>query len=88
MAKYCKSFLEMTRFPDCIMRMVELAESHPSAAMVGAYQQSGRCVRWQGFPYPNPVMTGRELCRQIFFEGDPFIWIRLSDVALVSGRSC
>ena len=72
MAKYCKVVSgDDTIFPDCIMRMVELAESHATAGLVGSYQQSGRYVRWQGFPYPNPVMTGRELCRQIFLKGDP-----------------
>lgn len=70
-AKYCKVVSgDDTIFPDCLTRMVELAESHPSAGLVGSYQQSGRYVRWQGFPYPNPVITGRELCRRIFLEGD------------------
>lgn len=71
-AKYCKVVsADDAIFPDCLVRMVELAESHPSAVMVGSYQQSGRSVKWQGFPYPKAVLTGREICRQIFLVGDP-----------------
>jgi glycosyltransferase involved in cell wall biosynthesis len=58
-------------YPECIMRMVEVAEAHESAGFIGCYQQSGEYVRWQGFPYPRTVMTGREVCRQIFLGGDP-----------------
>ena len=71
-AKYCKVVsADDTIFPDCLTRMVALAESHPSAGMVGSYQQSGESVRWQGFPYPRVVLSGRELCREIFLNGDP-----------------
>jgi glycosyltransferase involved in cell wall biosynthesis len=71
-AKYCKVVsADDTVFPDCIGRMIELAESHPSAGLVGTYQQSGKIVKWQGFPFPNSVIPGRELCRQIFFSRDP-----------------
>lgn len=71
-ARYCKVVsADDTIFPDCVARMVELAEAHPSVGMVGSYQQSGRVIRWQGFPYPKPVIAGRELCRQILLGGDP-----------------
>ena len=71
-AKYCKvvsadDFL----FPDCITRLVECAETHSSAGIVGSYQLSGASVKWQGFDYPRSLLPGRELCRRIFLEGDP-----------------
>lgn len=71
-AKYCKVVsADDTIFPDCLKRMVELAEAHPSVSMVCAYMQSGKTVKCLGFPYPKAVMTGREICRRIFLVGDP-----------------
>jgi glycosyltransferase involved in cell wall biosynthesis len=71
-AKYCKvvsgdDFI----MPDCLRQMVELAEANPTVGIVGSYQQSGERVRWQGFPYPQSVFTGRELCRKIFLGNKP-----------------
>lgn len=68
-AKYCKvvsgdDFI----FPDCLRRMVELAEAKPSVGIVGSYQQSGMRVRWQGFRYPSAVMPGPEVCREVFLS--------------------
>src|ERR1051326_3671972 len=38
-AKYCKVVSpEDGLFPECLERMVEVAERHPSAAIVGSYQ--------------------------------------------------
>jgi glycosyltransferase involved in cell wall biosynthesis len=69
-AKYCKvvsadDFL----FPDCIKQMVKLAEANPSVGIVGSYQLSGDLVRWQGFRYPRAVLSGVEMCRQVFLGG-------------------
>ena len=71
-AKYCKvvsadDFL----FPECITRMVEVAEANPSVGIVGSYQLSGSYIRWQGFQYPRTVLPGLELCRQVFLGGQP-----------------
>jgi len=71
-AKYCKVVsADDIICPESIARLVEVAELHPSAGIIGSYQQSGKCVLWQGFPYPRAVMTGREICRQIFLSDDP-----------------
>ncbi len=71
-AKYCKvvsgdDFI----FRDCIERQVDLAERHPSVGLVGCYQLSGSVVRWQGFQYPQTVVRGRDLCREVFLRRDP-----------------
>jgi glycosyltransferase involved in cell wall biosynthesis len=71
-AKYCKivsadDFL----FPDYLSRTVELGEANPSVGIVGSYQLSGAYIKWQGFEYPGSVITGRDLCRRIFLDGDP-----------------
>jgi glycosyltransferase involved in cell wall biosynthesis len=70
-AKYCKvvsadDFL----FPECIMRMVEVAEANASVGFVGSYQLSGSYIKWQGFKYPRVVFSGSEVCRQCFLGGD------------------
>lgn len=70
-ARYCKvvsadDFL----FPECIARLVECAEANPAAGMIGSYQLSGTRIRWQGFCYPNAVISGVDLCRQMFLGGD------------------
>jgi glycosyltransferase involved in cell wall biosynthesis len=70
-AKYCKVVsADDVLFPDCIMRMVEVAEAHPSAGFVGCYQISGNHIRWQGFPYPKALLNGPDLCRQMFRNKD------------------
>jgi glycosyltransferase involved in cell wall biosynthesis len=71
-AKYCKVVsADDFIFPECLMRMVELAERNPSVGIIGSYQLSGDWVRWQGFKYPRAVLSGRELCREIFLGGNP-----------------
>jgi len=71
-AKYCKvvsgdDFI----FPNCLTRLVALAESQPSVGIVGCYQLSGSYIRWQGFKYPQTVIPGRDLCRQVFMGREP-----------------
>jgi glycosyltransferase involved in cell wall biosynthesis len=71
-AKYCKVVsADDFIFPDCIARMVEVAEANPSVGFVGSYQLSESRVRWQGFRYPRAVFTGREICRQCLLGDDP-----------------
>jgi len=66
-AKYCKVVsADDFILPECIERMVEVAEANPSVGFVGCYQISGDRVRWQGFKYPRTVLTGREMCRRVF----------------------
>lgn len=69
-SKYCKVvFADDWIFPDCIERMVALAEDHPSVGIVGAYGLKDREVMWTGLPYPSQLVGGREICRRLFLEG-------------------
>jgi len=55
-------------FPECIDRMVALAESHPAIGIVGSYQLSGGAEKWYlrtyGLPYHSTVISGREIGRK------------------------
>ncbi|MGH9163287.1 MAG: glycosyltransferase family 2 protein [Vicinamibacteraceae bacterium] len=69
-AKYCKLVLaDDWLFPECISRMVTVAEAHPSVAIVGAYGLRGAEVWWYGLPYPSTVISGREVCRLKLLDG-------------------
>lgn len=68
--KYCKVVsADDWILPECLSRMVALAEAHPQVGIVGCYQQSLDRVRWQGLPPSVSVMSGRELGRLTFLDG-------------------
>jgi glycosyltransferase involved in cell wall biosynthesis len=67
-SKYCKVVSgDDWIFPECIERMVSLAETHPLVGIVGSYQLSGGgnkwYVRFHGLPYERTVISGREIGR-------------------------
>jgi glycosyltransferase involved in cell wall biosynthesis len=69
-SKYCKMvFGDDWIFPECLERMVAVAEQHPSVGVVGAYALEGEQVKWVGLPYPALAVSGREICRRHFLEG-------------------
>jgi glycosyltransferase involved in cell wall biosynthesis len=69
-SKYCKVVAaDDWLFPDCVSRMVEVAESHPSAAIVGSYTINRGGVIWVGLPLERNAFSGREVCRQHLLGG-------------------
>jgi glycosyltransferase involved in cell wall biosynthesis len=66
-SKYCKVVsADDWIFPECVERLVRLAEDNPSVGIVGAYQLSGGnvwCVRNTGLPYARTVVPGVEMGR-------------------------
>jgi glycosyltransferase involved in cell wall biosynthesis len=69
-SKYCKMVqADDWIFPECVKRMVEIAEAHPAVGVVGAYELAGDMVDMDGLPYPSPEVSGREVCRLYFLEG-------------------
>jgi len=67
-SKYCKVVsADDWLFPECLERMVGLAEANSSVGIVGAYQLSGGegiwYVRNSGLPYSRTVVSGQEVCR-------------------------
>jgi glycosyltransferase involved in cell wall biosynthesis len=68
-SKYCKVVAaDDWIFPECLEKMVCLAEEHPSVAIVGAYGLCETKIVFDGLPYPSTVVPGRELCRKSFME--------------------
>ncbi len=68
-ARYCKIvFADDWIFPECIEKMVALAEDYPSIGIVGAYGLQGEQVMWTGLSYPSRFVPGREICRNLFID--------------------
>jgi glycosyltransferase involved in cell wall biosynthesis len=73
-SKYCKVVsADDCLFPECIARLVQVAERHPSVGIVGSYQLSGGGaewrVRWTGLPYQVEVIPGKDACRSLLLGG-------------------
>jgi glycosyltransferase involved in cell wall biosynthesis len=69
-SKYCKVLhADDWLFPECITRMVKVAEAHPSVGIVGAYRLDEVRVNLDGLPYPSTVVPGREICRWYLLGG-------------------
>lgn len=67
-SKYCKVIAsDDWIYPECLEKMVGLAETHPSIGIVGAYQLSGGqdiwYVRNAGLSYSQSIVSGQDICR-------------------------
>ena len=63
-SSYCKVLCaDDWMFPECLERMVAVAQAHPTIGIVGAYRIDGVEVGCDGLPYPTPFISGRELGR-------------------------
>ena len=74
-SSYCKIVAADDRLdPECLTKMVSLAEANPSVAIVGAlgYGFDGMGHVWTGLPYPITVFRGRDVCRKHFLSGPYF----------------
>lgn len=68
-SKYCKVvFADDWIFPECLERMVAVAEENPTVGIVGAYTLEGTQVTCTGLPYPSSRVSGKEICRRQFLE--------------------
>jgi glycosyltransferase involved in cell wall biosynthesis len=73
-SKYCKVVAaDDWLFPDCLEKMVGLAEEHPSVIIVQGYRLQGNRVAGDGLPYPSTVIPGRDVCRMWLIQGGPSI---------------
>ena len=73
-SKYCKVVhADDWLFPECLDRMVEVAEANPTVGIVGAYRLDERRVNLDGLPYPSTVVPGHNICRWHLLE-DQYIF--------------
>jgi glycosyltransferase involved in cell wall biosynthesis len=85
-SKYCKMVhADDWLFPECINKMVELAEIHPTVAIVGAYGLRNERVSWDGLPYPSTVVPGKQICRNTLLGG-PYVFGSPSSVLIRSDQ--
>jgi glycosyltransferase involved in cell wall biosynthesis len=81
-AKYCKVVhADDTLLPECLERMVDVAERNPSVALVTSYALWGNEVRHEGVPYPLEVADGREICR-LTLQGNCYVFGSPSSILL------
>jgi len=72
-SKYCKVVhADDWLFPECIERMVEIAEENPSVGIVGSYRLDENRINCDGLPYMKKVFSGKYICRRSLLEGDYF----------------
>ena len=66
-SKYCK-FVHSDDYiyPECIEKMVDIAEKNPSVGMVSSYTILGNEVRCTGIPVNKTIVPGHEICRAAF----------------------
>lgn len=81
-SRYCKVVhADDWLFPDCLRRMIEVAEAHPSVGIVGAYRLDDARVGCDGLPYPSTVVPGRVLGR-LRLLGGPGVFGSLTSVLI------
>jgi glycosyltransferase involved in cell wall biosynthesis len=85
-SKYCKELhADDWLFPECIEKMVEIAEKNPRVGLVGSYRIIGDRVGLYGLlPYPKSVFLGHEICRAVlrkeFAFGSPTTVLIRADI--------
>jgi glycosyltransferase involved in cell wall biosynthesis len=74
-AKYCKVVsADDWIYPECISRLVELGERHPSVGIIGSYWRTATGVRWSGLPLEQEVLAGREAARRCLLGTIDSFW--------------
>jgi glycosyltransferase involved in cell wall biosynthesis len=74
-AKYCKVLhADDWLFPECLERMVELAESDAGVGIVSAYRLEETRVTLDGIPYSISVLPGRAIARAMLL-GRPYPYV-------------
>ena len=75
-AKYCKLLsADDWMYPECISKLVDLAEHHPSVGIVGSYAATATGVRRGDLPLCEEVLTGREAVRLYLLGAIDNFWV-------------
>ncbi len=69
-SKYCKVVhADDWLFPECIAKMVTVAEENPSVGIVGAYRLDETRINLDGLPYLSSFIPGSQICRLCLLGG-------------------
>jgi glycosyltransferase involved in cell wall biosynthesis len=85
-AAYCKLLCaDDWMFPECLERMIEVAERDPRIGLVSSYHLVGTQIGGTGLPYDKTVYEGSDICRRqllqgYFFFGSPTAVLYRGDV--------
>jgi glycosyltransferase involved in cell wall biosynthesis len=85
-SSYCKMVqADDWIYPECLERMVALADSDPSIGIVSSYALWGNRILGDGLPYATTMMSGSEICRlqlitSLFFFGSPTTLLYRSEI--------
>jgi glycosyltransferase involved in cell wall biosynthesis len=83
-SKYCKVIhADDWLFPECIAKMVEVAEKNPSVGIVGSYRLDENRITLDGLPYPSIVVSGRQICKRHLL-GDIYVFGSPSSILIRS----
>lgn len=75
-AKYCKLVsADDWLYPDCIAKLVDLAERHPSVGIVGSYAARVDGVPWSGLPLAEEALAGRDAARLYLLGAVEAFWV-------------
>jgi glycosyltransferase involved in cell wall biosynthesis len=80
-SRYCK-IVQADDFilPECLQLMVEAFERSESVGLMSSYWLKGNEVRGTGFPYPTPILPGKEMARLYLRTG---LWVFGSPTAVM-----
>lgn len=67
-------------FPECLQLMVQAFERSESIGLVSSYWLKGNEVRGTNFPYPTPILPGKEMARLYLRKG---LWVFGSPTAVM-----
>ncbi len=69
-SRYCKVVLaDDWLFPECLERMVALAEANPSAGIVSSYRLFGDEITGGGLPFSSTIISGRKAAQHMLRDG-------------------
>lgn len=72
-------------YPECLERMLTVAESNPSVGIVSAYRLEGDRVSLDGLPYTVSILAGRDVGRSHLLDGPyPYLFGSTSSVLVRS----
>jgi glycosyltransferase involved in cell wall biosynthesis len=60
-------------YPQCLDRMIGVAERNPAVGIVGAYRIDGHDVRGDGLPPGTETFPGPDICRALFLHGKHYL---------------